>query len=88
MFVLAHLSERLIGELIEWACFGVVVVVIVVVGVHNVQTSSLLKSSPNQTQTSCEVSLGRRGGGGAKAYINYPVHMTKMAARAINSQNN
>ena len=37
----------------------------------------------NQIQISCGVSLGR----GNQSYINGPGHMTKTAARAINSIN-
>ena len=53
---LAHLSRRLIGELIVYPCSGVLHRPSVV---HNVQTFLLQNRLANQSQLLCGASLGR-----------------------------
>ena len=59
------------------------VVVVVVVVVHTFQSSSSLKPL-DQSSSSFMWSILRKGG--TKVCINGPGHLTKMAARAINSK--
>ena len=74
---LAHLTQRLIGELIDTHASASVVVVVVVV--HHFQTSSPLIKAKSYVEPPWE--------GGTKVYINGPGHMTKMAAMPIYGKN-
>ena len=80
--LLAHLSQRLTGELKVYHALASVVVVVVVV--HHFKTSSPLNPRlANQSQILCGVFLGR----GKEVNINGPGQMTKMAAMPIYGTN-
>ena len=76
---LAHLSQRLIGELIgyPWSGFRR----------HRPSTISNVLSSETAWPIKAKFYVEPRREGGMKVYINSPGHMTKMAAMPIYGKN-
>ena len=85
---LAHLSQRLTGELIgyPWIRRPSVVVVVVVV-VRRPSTISNVFSSETAWPIKSKFFVEHPWEGGTKVYINGPGHMTKMAATPIYGKN-
>ena len=78
--ILAHLSQRLIGELIGYPCFGVRCCCRQPFFKHFL----IRKRLANQSQISCRASLVK---GETKVHINGPGRMTKMTAIPIYGEN-
>ena len=76
-FLLAHLSQRLIGELIGYPWFGVVV--------HPSTISNVFSETAWPIKAKFYVEPHWEGG--MKVYINGPGHMTKMTFRPIYGKN-
>ena len=79
--LLAHLSQRLIDELIGYPWSGVCCRP----SVHNFKRLLLGNRLANQSQILCWSSLGR--GNRTNVYINGPGHLTKMAVMPIYGKN-
>ena len=78
---LAHLTQRLIGELIGHSWAGVRLSLSVVV--NNFKHLLLQNRLPDQSQILCGASVGR----GAKVSLRHLCHMTKMADTPIYGKN-
>ena len=83
---LAHLSQRLIGELIGYPWSGVRRLSSSVV-VRRPSTISNVFSSETTWPIEAKFYVQPPWQGGKKVYINGPGHMTKMAATPINGKN-
>ena len=84
MLFLAHLSRRLIGELIGYPWSGVRRLSVVVV---RPSTISNVFSSETAWPIKAKFYVEPPWQGGKKVYINGPGHMTKMAAMPIYGKN-
>ena len=74
--ILAHLSQRLVGELIVYQCFGVL-------PSSFTMLKHLRNSLANQSQILCGAFMGR----GDESFLRHLGHMTNMAATPIYGKN-
>ena len=87
LILLAHLSRRLIGELIGYPWSGVCLSVYLSVIVRRPSTISNVFFSETTWPIEAKFYVQPPWQGGKKVYINDPGHMTKMAATPIYGKN-